>query len=95
MKIMTMIWPTSMARRRSARQLRRKKRITAIAMRKTPSHLDQVIFLSITAIAMGKRKSIIAIVMRTRKSITAIAMKAKSLIITMSITTTDAIWQRS
>ncbi len=131
-KIMTMIWPTSMARNRSARQLRRRKRITAtdartrkhiiaIAMR-TRKHITATVTRTrkhITAIAMRtrkriivtamrKRKRIIATAMRKRKRITAIAMKtkkriiatdteAKSLIITMimSITTTDAIWQRS
>lgn len=98
MKIMTMIWPTSMARRRSARQLRRKKRTTATVTRKKKY---------ITATAMRKRKRITATAMRKRR-ITTIAMKrkrhiiatdteAKSFIITMSmgITTTDAIWQRS
>lgn len=74
MKIMTMIWPTSMARHRSARQPRRRKRITATAMR--------------------TRKHIIAIAMKRKRRIIAIATK-KSLIITMSTTTTDAIWQRS
>ena len=78
-------------------------------MGKTPSHLDQVIFLSITAIAMGKRKrtiatttrkrkGIIATATRKRKRITATDTEAKSLIITMIMsitTTTDAIWQRS
>ena len=50
MKIMTMIWPTSMARHRSARQLRRKKRITAIVMRTRKR---------IIATAMRTRKSLI------------------------------------
>lgn len=51
MKIMTMIWSTSMAQHRSARQLRRKKHIIATAMRTRKR---------ITVIAMRTRKSIIA-----------------------------------
>ena len=94
MKIMTMIWPTSMARHRSARQLRRKKHITAVATRTSIIAIAMRTRKRITAIAMRKRR-IIAIVMRKRRIIVT-DTEAKSLIITMSITTTtDAIWQRS
>ena len=89
MKIMTMIWRIFIARHRLARQLRRKKRITAIATRTRKR---------ITAIAMKTKKRIIAIAMKTKRRIIVTATEARSLIITMImsiITTTDAIWQRS
>ena len=65
MKIMTMIWPTSMARHRSARQLRMKMLLFATDIR-TMKH--------IIAIAMKRKRRITAIAMKARSLIITMIM---------------------